>query len=300
MKLIAALCLALLMALSGHAEYTSLDVEPPFRLKDIQVFGSGDPFGERWSVGGSGGLVITTWNGQIAQTRSNITKADLNALFFVDHRTAFVVGSLGEILLTRDRGKTWQKQQSGTDMDLESVFCLDEDTCWIVGSKKGTLLTGGVDGKWKLKSIVSDGEFTDIFFADKQTGYAVGWDGLVLKTGDGGESWTRINIGYKARVSPLMDGVVNFESVVFKDANTGCLAGWKVGGSIIACTEDAGENWNTSYVEPRPIGLIWKGEGNVLLIGGSGKNIVSTDKGRTWNRQEFTFTSRKPPIEKNN
>lgn len=271
---------------SIDAQIVNLALKSPFRMKNVQSFAATDFFGERWSVGGSGNLVVNTSDAQksytIVRKSYTISTFDLNSIFFPDYKTGFVVGDSGEILLTRDHGLTWKHQETSTKDDLESIHCLDLNNCWAVGGKNGTLLTGGASGKWTSRNIVSDGRLTDVFIADKKTGYIVGWADLVLKTSDGGETWYRINIPYEMEVSELVSGVPNYETVSFKDAATGCVAGWAIGAKIIACTSDGGKKWNVSYPRINPIGLVWYSHTEVYAIARNGKNLVSNDQGKTW------------------
>ena len=251
----------------------------PFRIKNSQSFGTAEPFGERWSVGGQGNLFIKTRNGQRSTT---ISKVDLNSLFFIDRQTGFVVGNSGEILLTRDRGATWQRQDSPMKVNLQSVYCLNAKTCWIVGWEKGTLLIGGVDGNWKQSNIVPNGRLTDTFIVDNTVGYVVGWDGLILKTTDGGRTWSQIGIPYKMGVSEFMDGTPNYEAVVFKDSSRGCVAGWGMESGIAACTLDGGRSWRVNYPDTTPQGIVWDKNDKITVVGENGKNFVSRNFGRTW------------------
>jgi len=283
----------------------NLPVGKPFRLKNISALSNG----EMWSVGGAGSLVVYS-RGQ--PKTFTISSEDLNALFFVDEETAIVVGDHGEIIVTTDRGATWNKQSSGTTTDLQSIYCVDIDNCWIVGKDKGIVLFGGPhktwtdrvstsvdtnllydasDQKWRGKRVVGNGSFQDVYFVNKAIGYAVGRNGLVLKTKDGGKVWVKINVPVKLRVNEFIDGIPDFESVVFKNTQTGCIAGWDVGTGIVACTKDGGDSWTVSLKdELLPYGIIWSKNDEILIIDSNGANIRSSDLGKTWIPQSSKIT----------
>lgn len=279
----AALVALLVFQFHLHGQVNDLSFDPPFRMKDLHWFKTSDGWGESWSVGGNGNLVIKTLHERKSYTIST-SGSDLNSLFFIDYHTAFAVGNSGEILLTQDRGKSWKKQESGTKVNLQSIYCVDKDSCWVVGNKGGLLLKGGINKKWKEEKIVAHGEFEDIYFVNKETGYATGRDGLFIKTEDGGETWIRINIPFKLEVSEFIDGIPNFASVVFKNAKIGCVAGWDVVTGIVACTQDGGGQWIVNKVKSTPIGIIWTKADEIYLVDEYGKNLKSTDLGNTWAR----------------
>ena len=271
-----AIFLILLTVNCVQGQVQILDFDPPYRIKNLQRFEN-----EQWSVGGFGSLSVRT--SLTDQKLSTISKVDLNALFFVNSQTAFVVGNLGEILLTQDRGKSWKKQQSSTKTNLEGVYCTDENNCWAVGDRDGLILHGGVNTEWKEERIVADGEFRDVYFVNKTVGFAVGRNGLVLKTENAGKRWLRITIPVKLEVSQFIDGVPNYEAVIFKNINQGCVAGWDVGQDVVACTLDGGDSWNINYIDAEPVGLIWgKADNIIYIVDRYGKNLQSNDFGKTW------------------
>jgi hypothetical protein len=78
----------------------------------------------------------------------------MNAIYFIDSNTGWVVGADGIILKTTNGGDNWIPQRSGTINYFESVFFIDSNTGWAVGND-GTILktnNGGV-------SFIKNNEF---------------------------------------------------------------------------------------------------------------------------------------------
>lgn len=243
------LTMMLVLSIQIQGQIRILDFDPPFRLKNLQWFNASDDWGEVWSVGGQGNLVIKTKN---ERKSCSISKVDLNSLFFVDYQTALVVGNLGEILTTENRGRSWNKKNSLTSKNLFSAFCVDEYNCWIVG-QSGLILKGGIKTKWQ-EQIVGNNDFVDVYFSDTKTGYILAKDGLLLKTIDGGKTWKEIVIPYNKSVKSEFDNNLMLETVVFKDKERGCVAG----SEIVACTTNGGETWKVQEIEYKHfIGIIF-------------------------------------------
>ncbi len=83
-----------------------------------------------------------------------------------------------------------------------------------------------------------------------------------------------------------MDGVPNFEAVVFRNELMGCTAGWAIGTDLVACTVDGGVNWRVQEIKSTPLGIILGKNGQAYIVGKNGANLVSKDFGKSWQRYE--------------
>ena len=89
------------------------------------------------------------------------------------------------------------------------------------------------------------------------------------------------------KVSQFIEGIPNFESVSFLDERVGCVAGWEIGTGIVACSSDGGATWKVSYLSARPLGIIWNRRDRVFLVDRYGKNLESSDLGKTWSPVKY-------------
>ena len=297
----------LMFKLSVFGQRMEREFEPPYRLKRLHQFS----IDETWSVVDR---VVYVWNNSKLVQKRKISERYLNALYFANEKTIFVVGDEEEILVSEDRGESWKKQEvgdkcctyyGGGKVDLVSVFCLHRYKCWAVGVgkdeygiRRGFLLRGGVDYPfmrkggidrvWTKEEIIYNRGLTDVYFATESVGYIVGAEGLLLKTEDGGESWKRIGVPVGKYVVEH-NSIPDFNAVVFIDEERGCI----VGDRTIACTQDGGKKWETTYMEGVQDGTgvhdgtygfegIFFEEGTIIAVSKYGNHFWSEDFGKTW------------------
>jgi photosystem II stability/assembly factor-like uncharacterized protein len=117
---------------------------------------------------------------------------------------AVAVGAFGTILYSADGGMTWASiapdwtsyTKDGEQPHLFDAAIDDKGAMTLVG--EFGLILRSEDGKsWKT---LHTGE-ASLFALDLRSdriGYAVGQNGTVLKTGDGGNTWSNLNVGTTA------------------------------------------------------------------------------------------------------
>ena len=118
----------------------------------------------------------------------------LNALYFVNKDTGYVVGYEGTIMKTTDAGQNWETQNSGSTQILMSVYFINTNIGYICGSggvvDNEILKTTDAGENWFVNySNKNIGDwFNSICFPDSNTGYAVGFNSI-MNTTDGGKNW---------------------------------------------------------------------------------------------------------------
>ena len=136
----------------------------------------------------------------------------------------------------------------------------------------------GFDGR----DSASDSTLHAASFVSSRVGYVVGTGGTLLKTGDGGASFTPIDVTSGAPI--------NLKDVDFLDANHGFVMGHSFSG-IVYRTSDGGQFWSSSVV-PGKInagdfvdGLTGYVCGLPQAIGNGGPISRTLDGGITWTSQ---------------
>jgi photosystem II stability/assembly factor-like uncharacterized protein len=223
------------------------------------------------AVGERGHVMLSDDAGQSWTQAQVDTRAQLNAVTFVDAEHGWAVGEDAVIVHTADGGQTWQRQYDGRDADM-----------------KGPLL--------------------DVWFQDTQTGFAMGVFNKIFKTTDGGASWVdwydhvdNIDEWHLFAIAGSTDGAIyitseaglifrstdggdnfvpvqtdhhgSFHGVLVSSAADGrdrlILTG--VGG-ILYATTDGGENWTKldSGTEAGLSGADWLPDGSAAVVGYGG------------------------------
>jgi len=116
---------------------------------------------------------------------------NLNAVYFANPETGWIVGEFGLVLKTSDGGQTWSSQTYGSDRpQLFAVMFRDKLTGWSVG-QQGTLLKTTDGGRnWIAVDIGTRRNLYGISFEDER-GLIVG-EGIVMASQDNGAIWTRL------------------------------------------------------------------------------------------------------------
>jgi photosystem II stability/assembly factor-like uncharacterized protein len=136
------------------------------------------------------------------------------------------------LISTTQLSAQWTKQYSNySGLSFYSIFMIDENDGFVVGSKIYGTTNGGED--W-FNIPESYPNLYSVWFPVPDIGIAVGSSGVIIKTTDGGGSW----ISRPSGTSRLL------QSVFFRDANTGWVAGGHFTfGTVILKTTDQGETW---------------------------------------------------------
>lgn len=257
-----------------------LNIDPPFRIKNILCLASDGGGCEYWSVGGLGNLVVLSKEQRVSRT---ISKNDLNAIFAIGPRRFVVVGNNGEILVSTDSGRTWKRRISAIDSNLNGVHCRSEVRCAIVGDN-GYILLGSPEGQWEVRSIFERVDLFDVQFLTDSIGYAVGDRGLLVRTLDAGRSWTQVQIPFSAQHAKSSVELPTLETIFFRDPKNGCVAGGVFGSGVVACTANGGETWRISSFEGHFVGIIWTRSKGIILVDKYGNNYHSENQGIAWKK----------------
>lgn len=117
------------------------------------------------------GIIQSQWIMEKCPTLNN-----LNAIYFLDNNSAWIVGNEGTILSKYD--SRWIEYPKVTQKDLHSVFMVDHNNGWAVG-ENGTIVHYDGSG-WKIIENPASNNLFSVFFKDPQTGIAVGENGTIL------------------------------------------------------------------------------------------------------------------------
>lgn len=242
-----------------------------------------------WAVGAFGTIVRTTDGGRTWLSQASKTTQQIYDVDFVDHRVGWTVGRSGLVLHTEDGGETWTPQTAGVDRHLFAVDFVDRDFGVVVGDWGAILVTTDGGKTWENHTLEEDVVLNDVSMVDRTHGWIAGEVGTVLATQDGGRTWTRQQTGVDK----------TFFGVNFVDAQQG----WVVGiDALILHTADGGQSWkvlhgSTEIRELEQVGFGMAYENPSLYaiqmigtfgvaVGEIGAVFVSTDGGRTWQRED--------------
>lgn len=189
---------------------------------------------------GAEGVIRRTSNSGLNWTSSSSgTIADLNDVAHLNSTTYLVVGDVGTILKTTSFGASWTTPNSGTTSDLTSLFLIGS-TVYVTCANGNVLKSTNSGNAWTTYGTNVLLRLNDCWFVSESIGYAVGENGTILKTTNGGVYWNVLNANV---------GSFSLKSVVFHDMNNGTICGvnTNTNQSVILRTNDAGNNWETSY-----------------------------------------------------
>jgi photosystem II stability/assembly factor-like uncharacterized protein len=213
-------------------------------------------------------------------TLSSGTTLQLEAVFFINASTGYVVGESGIIRKTSDGGSTWSPLVSPiTGNWLHGLYYPSSGTGFAVGSSAISargIIRRGVNDVWNTVYTGPDGSYYDflsVHFADSYNGWVVGVNGKIIRTADQGVSWSPqtsgitdgltsvcaidmdnvVAVGYNGRIlrtttggtswSAISSGTAaNLYSVHFTSASTGYICGG-LSTNIVLKTTNGGINW---------------------------------------------------------
>lgn len=118
------------------------------------------------------------------------------------------------------------------------------------------------------------------FFIDDSTGWVVGSGGSIFKTTDGGSTW--LVEQYQNYRYPC-----NLFDVWFTDKNNGIAVGYYA--QLI--TTNGGDYWdflsdNANFHVGQPKAVYYWDANNIIIAGGEGKYIKTTNGGKSWSSYE--------------
>ena len=157
------------------------------------------------AVGAFGALLSTTDGGGSWQKQnlpweklipaiikdSGYLEPNLNAVYFINEKTGWIVGEFGLVLQTKDGGQSWAAQNYGSDLpQLFAVAFRDEKSGWAVG-QQGNMVRTTDGGRHWLKVELDTKRNLSAISLESERGVIVG-DGVVLVSHDGGSSWRRL------------------------------------------------------------------------------------------------------------
>jgi len=147
-----------------------------------------------------------------------------------------------EVGYTDDSGANWDTidvEAVGTRYasDSGALFAMDRRHIWFVTTEGYIFFSDDGGATWTTQTAgsVTTEDLHEVHFADVENGMAVGGAGMVLKTGDGGVTWSSVEVITDA---PIVNAVQMI------DSNT-ALVGTADG--KIYMTFDGGDSWTEKY-----------------------------------------------------
>ncbi len=219
----------------------------------------------------------------------------LYSAWFFDANTGIVVGQSnfddgGKIKRTTDAGETFSTIGLGLPSGLArttDIYFLNSATGYICGnSTVGVLKTTNSGLNWTQITNLPDPTFNylcvymkdlnNIFLGVETDGYP--FSRRVVRTINGGTTW-------KIDTLPGTT-IVNVNDILFKDANTGFLAGES---NYFAYTVNGGANWTQAITPNTPEGMsqLQIVGSNVNVLGSYNSYYRTTNLGVTWDSVYF-------------
>jgi len=178
-------------------------------------------------------LILVSQSISFGQWIEQSTPSPIFNLFsfsFPSLNTGFAVGYGNRMIKTTNSGNNWFNISifPNTAEDLNSVWFINENSGWMCSTNDTLYQTTNSALTWiRQKKLQSDGQ--KIFFIDSNTGWIVAQPNL-YKTTNAGANWEI--------VYTQMGRYFTFAS-----ANTGWMATYPGGGSVIHKTTDGGSTW---------------------------------------------------------
>lgn len=165
-----------------------------------------------------------TWDSIAAPSRFSI-----KGMQFLDTSRGFAWTSTA-VYGTSNGGLTWDSlplpRASASEPEYPfGMHFLDRDVGFIPVARGMLKTTDGGKGWRMVNSVPFSISYQAIHFPSRTVGYAVGVDGFVQKTVDGGETWSRVNVGAHAALL----------GIAFPDTGRGFVGGvgYSTAGSLV-------------------------------------------------------------------
>jgi photosystem II stability/assembly factor-like uncharacterized protein len=219
-------------------------------------------------VGERGRILLSDDSGKSWRAVASQTDATLNAIRFVNAKTALVVGWDATILRTDDAGESWVRENSDTSSDngLFAVSALPDGGALAVGAYGLAFLSA--DGRsWTIEhndTLDPDAHMNSLFAAEPGHLVIAGEAGSVYVSEDAGKAWTHLDFPYEGS---LFGGMA-------LDARDWLVYGLR--GHVFR-SQDGGEHWaqiETGTTQGLLGGTRLK-DGRVVLVGNGGIALVS-------------------------
>ncbi len=243
------------------------------------------------------------------------TSENLEAVWFVDNQTGWVVGANGVILNTTNGGESWNAPVNLTNEDLKDVAFKSSMLGLIVGDNGAIFRTTNGGASWQKVSGGVSANLAAVSFGSDGYVYAAGRDGVILRSMDDGMNWSLLASGAErfravfavANMHAWVvgnDGVIkattdggatwtvqstgstsDLHDVFFLNADTG----WVVGqNDVVYKTMDGGATWmlQNSGVTVGLEAVVFLSNSFGVVVGGGGKTFSTTDGGANWVLQQ--------------
>ncbi|MFN6398385.1 MAG: WD40/YVTN/BNR-like repeat-containing protein [Planctomycetota bacterium] len=242
-----------------------------------------------------------TWAQEFWQLVPSHTDASLRGLHAIDQTTAWACGSHATVVKTIDGGKSWTRCAiEGLDdkSELRSIHAWSAKE--VIVATAGTPCriyyssNGGDDWKIVYQNNHPDAFIDAMRFWDDHRGFIFGdpIDSklLTLVTNDRGETWQLPgNQEFTLRSSEAGFAASNSSMMVFGKASVWIGLGGAPGLAQILISDDAGEHWARSTVDPIPSGkssgifsLARNQVGNVVAVGGDYTQVDAQEGNIAW------------------
>ena len=212
--------------------------------------------------------------GGVALPLAHAQNAPLLAVTHTGQRLV-AIGDHGVVILSDD-GQTWrQSRRVPVDGLLTALSFADAQQGWAVGHGGVLLKTEDGGETWTLQQRM-EGQpvLLSVWFENSRHGIVVGAYGYAAQTEDGGQSWTRLIVGEEGDDYHL--------NHIFSGPDKSLFIAAEMVHAFRSL--DHGTTWEKLDTGVR--GSLWGGiglrSGRVLLVGMSGRVLISDNIGDTW------------------
>lgn len=184
--------------------------------------------------------------------------------------TGYTICNEKLIKKTTNGGQTWENNLIGDVSEIfTNVYFINNNTGWTIGYNGEIRYTTNGGAYWDYQSSGVSSVLTAVDFVNPSTGFITTNNG-VLKTTNSGSNWNFISVPGNY-----------YESVKFKDANTGMMCGNN--NDQVKVTTNGGNNWATySTGSGIGMGILAYTELSTFYCGGNSKIYKTTNAGINW------------------
>ncbi|NLO40543.1 MAG: hypothetical protein GX115_13870 [Ruminiclostridium sp.] len=219
-------------------------------------------------------------------------------LDIVDEDVSWCSGNGNQVRVTRDGGKTWT---AVSDINLLSAHSnidfLDDTTGWISTlTSCAATKDGGVT--WTELTLHEDSRgIAAICLRTPQDAYILKYDGLFFTTSDGGDTWSKKDLGFseygifdKAKNPGLNKSKIALADISFSDEDNGLIVFTdldpdKTSTTWCMTTSDGGTTWEAEKLSTpdgfSPEKVFISGDGKYLTLGNLDKRLIVMKREQT-------------------